>query len=189
MVPEHSAILGLPNEMVLPSNATHRGICRFPGKNQDYSLVEFAIREIMAAGPVSTGNRAPGTSENLSASTFSCSTKKNPTQPTTNKRLKPTGAAATVLPVRSRSAHSPGSSHSRNIRSSQPAFPGLPVEIKPRMIALQISGLQKRFRPAAYGKEVPFSSTSVFQATLACRICLGYWQPPYLVRICITTSY
>jgi hypothetical protein len=39
--------MGLPNEIILPINAYHRGICRFSGKeDQKYVLVEAAIKEI-----------------------------------------------------------------------------------------------------------------------------------------------
>ncbi|SCO50241.1 uncharacterized protein FFMR_10204 [Fusarium fujikuroi] len=47
VVPEYSAIMGLPNETVLPMNAHHRGLTRFPRKtDQNYMLVEAAIREV-----------------------------------------------------------------------------------------------------------------------------------------------
>ncbi|KAM5521611.1 hypothetical protein FOXYSP1_15502, partial [Fusarium oxysporum f. sp. phaseoli] len=47
VVPEYSAIMGLPNETVLPINAHHRGLTRFSRKtNQNYILVEAAIREV-----------------------------------------------------------------------------------------------------------------------------------------------
>ena len=41
-------MLGLPNEMILPLNAHHRGMCRYPRKdNQNYKLVENAIRDVV----------------------------------------------------------------------------------------------------------------------------------------------
>ncbi|KIL88375.1 hypothetical protein FAVG1_08454 [Fusarium avenaceum] len=47
VVPEYSAIMGLPNETVLPLNAHHRGLTRFSRKtDQNYILVEAAIREV-----------------------------------------------------------------------------------------------------------------------------------------------
>jgi hypothetical protein len=47
VVPENSAVLGLPNEMIIPLNAHHRGICRFPSSlSQNYILVEAYIKEI-----------------------------------------------------------------------------------------------------------------------------------------------
>ncbi|EXK25027.1 hypothetical protein FOMG_18285 [Fusarium oxysporum f. sp. melonis 26406] len=47
VVPEYSAIMGLPNETVLPMNAHHRGLTRFSRKtDQNYILVEAAIREV-----------------------------------------------------------------------------------------------------------------------------------------------
>jgi hypothetical protein len=48
VVPEASAELGLPNEVVFPVNAHHRNICRYPSEgNQTYVLVEAAIKELM----------------------------------------------------------------------------------------------------------------------------------------------
>ena len=48
VVSESSAVLGLPNELVFPVNATHRGICRYESaKSQIYMLVEAALREII----------------------------------------------------------------------------------------------------------------------------------------------
>ncbi|EXA32954.1 hypothetical protein FOVG_15926 [Fusarium oxysporum f. sp. pisi HDV247] len=48
VVPEYSAIMGLPNETVLPMNAHHRGLTRFSRKtDQNYILVEAAIREVI----------------------------------------------------------------------------------------------------------------------------------------------
>ncbi|CEI70924.1 unnamed protein product [Fusarium venenatum] len=47
VVPEYSAVMGLPNETVLPMNAHHRGLTRFLRKtDQNYILVEAAIREV-----------------------------------------------------------------------------------------------------------------------------------------------
>jgi hypothetical protein len=47
VVPESSAVLGLANERVIPMNAHHRNICRYPHeKSQNYILVEAAIREL-----------------------------------------------------------------------------------------------------------------------------------------------
>ena len=47
VVPESSAVIGLPNEMIVPLNADHRGMCRFPSSyDQNYTMVEFNIREI-----------------------------------------------------------------------------------------------------------------------------------------------
>jgi hypothetical protein len=47
VVPEYSAILNLPNELIIPLNAHHRSICRFPSsKDSSYVLVEAAIKEI-----------------------------------------------------------------------------------------------------------------------------------------------
>ncbi|KAH8744419.1 hypothetical protein F5882DRAFT_446538 [Hyaloscypha sp. PMI_1271] len=49
VVPEYSAVLGLPNEMILPLNAHHRGMCQYPtAHSQNYILVEAAIKEIVA---------------------------------------------------------------------------------------------------------------------------------------------
>lgn len=47
MVPENSAVIGLPNEMIVPLNAHHRGMCRFPSSyDQNYMMVESNVREI-----------------------------------------------------------------------------------------------------------------------------------------------
>ena len=46
IVPEHSSVLDLPNEQVVPLNADHRGICRYASRNGDYLLVEAAIKEL-----------------------------------------------------------------------------------------------------------------------------------------------
>lgn len=49
VVPEYSARMDLPNEMVFPVNAHHRNICRYPSNgNQTYVLVEAAIKEIVS---------------------------------------------------------------------------------------------------------------------------------------------
>ncbi|KAK0627947.1 hypothetical protein B0T14DRAFT_146526 [Immersiella caudata] len=51
VVSEASAILGLPNEVILPLNATHRSMCRFASNtSQDYLLVQWAILDILAGG-------------------------------------------------------------------------------------------------------------------------------------------
>jgi hypothetical protein len=50
VVPDYSAILGLPNEMIIPLNASHRNMCRYRTKSQDYSLVEAAVKEIVGSG-------------------------------------------------------------------------------------------------------------------------------------------
>ncbi|KAK0612792.1 hypothetical protein B0T17DRAFT_583367 [Bombardia bombarda] len=55
VVPEYSAVLGLPNEIIVPLNAHHRSICRYGAKNQNYTLVEAAIREL-AKGPSKTAS-------------------------------------------------------------------------------------------------------------------------------------
>jgi hypothetical protein len=50
VVPEHSARMNLPNEIVFPVNANHRSICRYPSvRNQTYILVEGAIKEVVAS--------------------------------------------------------------------------------------------------------------------------------------------
>ncbi|KAH6689450.1 hypothetical protein F5X68DRAFT_253779 [Plectosphaerella plurivora] len=50
VVPEHSARMNLPNEIVFPVNANHRSICRYPSvRNQTYVLVEGAIKEVVAS--------------------------------------------------------------------------------------------------------------------------------------------
>lgn len=50
VVPQHSAVLNLPNEIILPMNASHTTICRFRSKHdQGYVLVEHAIRELVSA--------------------------------------------------------------------------------------------------------------------------------------------
>lgn len=47
VVPESSAILGLPNELVVPINAHHRGMCRFSSsKDQNLILVQGLIKEL-----------------------------------------------------------------------------------------------------------------------------------------------
>ncbi|CAK7206831.1 hypothetical protein SEUCBS139899_009637 [Sporothrix eucalyptigena] len=55
IVPEYSAVLNLSNEMIIPINDHHRGICRFSSADsQNYRLVEAAIKEIIcdtATGP------------------------------------------------------------------------------------------------------------------------------------------
>lgn len=49
VVPEHSAILGLPNERVYPMHAHHRNMCRFESKeSQNFLLVEGAIKELVS---------------------------------------------------------------------------------------------------------------------------------------------
>jgi len=54
VVPETSAVLGLPNEVVLPLNANHRDICRFASKeDQGYILVQWAIQDILSGGSTS----------------------------------------------------------------------------------------------------------------------------------------
>lgn len=57
VVPEYSAILGLPNEMIIPLNASHRSMCRYRAKSQDYNLVEAAVKELAASEGLSP--RAP----------------------------------------------------------------------------------------------------------------------------------
>ncbi|KAF2188394.1 hypothetical protein K469DRAFT_661153 [Zopfia rhizophila CBS 207.26] len=57
VVPEYSAILGLPNEMIIPLNASHRSMCRYRAKSQDYNLVEAAVKELVASE--GSGPRAP----------------------------------------------------------------------------------------------------------------------------------
>jgi hypothetical protein len=47
VVPEYSAILGLPNERIVPLNADHREMCRYRANTQDYSLVEAAVKELV----------------------------------------------------------------------------------------------------------------------------------------------
>jgi len=48
VVPEHSARLDLPNEIVYPVNAHHRNICRYSSKSDaSYILVEAAIKEMV----------------------------------------------------------------------------------------------------------------------------------------------
>ncbi|TLS25043.1 hypothetical protein PpBr36_07291 [Pyricularia pennisetigena] len=48
VVPESSAIIGLPNEIVLPLNANHRSMCRFASSDSDnYKIVEDTIMEIL----------------------------------------------------------------------------------------------------------------------------------------------
>ncbi|SPO07462.1 uncharacterized protein DNG_10156 [Cephalotrichum gorgonifer] len=48
VVPEYSAILNVPNEIVIPMNANHRSICRFNSLHDEgYELVEASIREII----------------------------------------------------------------------------------------------------------------------------------------------
>ena len=55
VVPDSSAILGLPNELVLSLNAGHRSMCRYDSKeNQSYILVESAIKELVTLGAVSS---------------------------------------------------------------------------------------------------------------------------------------
>lgn len=46
VVPEYSSVLELPNELVIPLNARHRGICRYASNTSDYCLVEAAIKEL-----------------------------------------------------------------------------------------------------------------------------------------------
>lgn len=59
VVPEISAVLGLPNEMIIPLNAHHRGMCRFPSsESQNYILVEAAIKEIILGKPTMKSNWA-----------------------------------------------------------------------------------------------------------------------------------
>ncbi|KAI5459563.1 hypothetical protein BGZ63DRAFT_254666 [Mariannaea sp. PMI_226] len=49
VVPEYSAILGLPNERVYPMHAHHRNMCRFETReSQNFLLVEGAIRELVS---------------------------------------------------------------------------------------------------------------------------------------------
>ena len=49
VVPESSAVLGLPNEMVVPLNAHHRGMCRFSSsKSQNLILVQGLIKELIS---------------------------------------------------------------------------------------------------------------------------------------------
>lgn len=49
VVPESSAIIGLPNEIVLPLNANHRSMCRFASSDgQNYKIVEETIMEILS---------------------------------------------------------------------------------------------------------------------------------------------
>lgn len=56
VVPEYSAVLGLPNEMILPLNAHHRGMCRYPSaKDQDYVLVEASIKEMISGKSTASG--------------------------------------------------------------------------------------------------------------------------------------
>lgn len=58
MVPEYSAVLGLPNEMILPLNAHHRSMCRYPSAtSQNYVLVEAAIREIVSGESAKPGKQ------------------------------------------------------------------------------------------------------------------------------------
>ena len=58
IVPESSAILDLPNEIVIPLNAHHRSMCRFPNiGDQNYVLVEAAIKEIVGGESQGGGNR------------------------------------------------------------------------------------------------------------------------------------
>jgi hypothetical protein len=49
VVPEHCAVLGLPNEMIIPLNVDHRSMCRFASTiDQSYLLIESAISEIIS---------------------------------------------------------------------------------------------------------------------------------------------
>ncbi|KAK0738886.1 hypothetical protein B0T18DRAFT_492746 [Schizothecium vesticola] len=51
VVPEASATLGLPNEVIVPLNASHRSMCRFPSNtSQDYLLVQWAVMNILSGG-------------------------------------------------------------------------------------------------------------------------------------------
>ena len=55
MVPDSSAVLGLPNELELPLNAGHRSMCRYESKeDQSYMLVEWAIKKLVTPGAVSS---------------------------------------------------------------------------------------------------------------------------------------
>jgi hypothetical protein len=52
VVPEYSAVLGLPNEMIIPLNAHHRSICRFASTcDQNFILVKSAIADIISGKP------------------------------------------------------------------------------------------------------------------------------------------
>jgi hypothetical protein len=54
VVSEYSAVMGLPNELVIPVNANHRNICRYSTKqSQTYILVEAAIQELMGVVSIS----------------------------------------------------------------------------------------------------------------------------------------
>jgi hypothetical protein len=45
-VPEYSAVLDIPNEMIIPLNANHRTLCQYSSKDQNYLLVAAAIQEL-----------------------------------------------------------------------------------------------------------------------------------------------
>ncbi|TLD25152.1 hypothetical protein PspLS_05891 [Pyricularia sp. CBS 133598] len=50
VVPPSSAIIGLPNEIVLPLNANHRSMCRFGSSDsENYRIVEETLMEILAS--------------------------------------------------------------------------------------------------------------------------------------------
>ncbi|SPO07348.1 uncharacterized protein DNG_10042 [Cephalotrichum gorgonifer] len=86
VVPEYSARLNLPNEIVFPVKAHHRNICRYPNsRDQTYALVEQAIREVISYEPPTvnlalqrsveklTARSGRGTSSTLPSEKFSFS--------------------------------------------------------------------------------------------------------------------
>ena len=59
VVPEYSAVLGLPNEMIIPLNAHHRSICRFAStSDQNFILVKSAIADIISGKPATHRSKA-----------------------------------------------------------------------------------------------------------------------------------
>ncbi|KIV92177.1 polyubiquitin [Exophiala mesophila] len=61
VVPEESARLGLPNEMVFPVNASHRSICRYAfSTDQTYVLVEGSIKAIASGQSMLSPLDVPG---------------------------------------------------------------------------------------------------------------------------------
>lgn len=216
VVPENSAVLGLPNEMIVPLNAHHRGMCRFPSNRcQNYSLVEAAIKEIVLGKPTSkavvSSTKSPTSTgqvinplSNFHTSTgdsrFGPGLDPNP-QRRNLSRGSITGLSnsPSLWPrsVPSELAAQRDESYSRESNTKISTIPALPLsrstQLRDNRIQIRISGLRKKLTPTTYGTQTVSRVLNIPSDTLVTELGLRLIeeQPDikYAARRCTFSAY
>ncbi|KAH7129973.1 hypothetical protein B0J13DRAFT_627109 [Dactylonectria estremocensis] len=146
VVPEYSAIMGLPNEIVLPMNAHHRGLTRFSAKtDQKYILVEAAIKEI-AYG--STDRFSDKLDDTLKSAAMDA----NEILPNSTRSLPASLSTGTLTPefydrTFGRRDRAPTTS-TASVENQSLKLPDKEVE----NVTIRISGLRRRLAPKTYNE-------------------------------------